>query len=86
MTLAAVDALQDIHAALWAGEEAIVEVTYDEGVWTVQWGVDGLMLSCPPQAARVTAGVFQAEGYFPEVARMLITAADFCERGGAALH
>lgn len=82
----AVAVLEDIYDALRAGEPPVVEATYDEGVWTVLWGVDGLMLSCPPAAARVTAGHMETEGYFPDVADMLITAADFCERDGASLH
>lgn len=72
---------RQIHTALGAGAEPLVcVVRFDDGSWTVQWGVEGLTLSCfSPHAARDLAKVFDEAGYYPAIASLLREAADICD-------
>ncbi|MEW5687213.1 MAG: hypothetical protein AB1942_20045 [Pseudomonadota bacterium] len=82
------DLFETICAALAEGAEAVVEVTqHDDGSMTVEWGVSELpLLSAPPAGARAVADGMIASGWYPEIGEMLITACDFCDRGGRALN
>ncbi len=82
------DTFECICAALAEGSEAVVEVTrHDDGRLSIEWGVADLpLMTTDARGARATAAQMLATDWQPEIGRMLITAADFCDRGGAELN
>lgn len=70
-----------IHMRLTMGDPGVVQVVgFASGCWKVRWGVEDVTLDCAPDSARHLADVFEREGFYPELRRLIRIAADVCDQ------